>query len=78
MKGVADQYADVLGNDMGSIDPLTLTDSTVGSLRAFTPEPPSVFLNRTLMTGSDIAELNSTLIANFAALTLDINQTLSI
>jgi hypothetical protein len=51
----------------------------VGSLRqlpTLTLEPPSTFLNRTLMTGSDIAELTSTLITQYTSLTLDMNQNL--
>jgi hypothetical protein len=79
MSQVSDLYAENIGTGLGQIDPLMLTDSAVGSLRqlpTLTLEPPSTFLNRTLMTGSDIAELTSTLITQYTSLTLDMNQNL--
>jgi hypothetical protein len=76
-KAVADQYVSTFGIGNGTINPLDLTDSTVSSRSSLVLEPPSVFLNRTLMTGSDIAELNSTLISQFTSLTLDLNQNLA-
>jgi hypothetical protein len=77
MKQVSDLYAQNIGTDQGIFDPLGLTDSTAGSLRQYVPEPPDVFLNRTLMTGSDVAELNSTLISQYTSLTLDLDQNLA-
>ncbi|MDR5839316.1 hypothetical protein [Caballeronia sp. LZ034LL] len=76
-KAVADQYLSTFGAGMGTINPLDLTDSSASSRGAFVSEPPSVFLNRTLMTGSDVAELNSALISQFTALTLDLDQNLA-
>jgi hypothetical protein len=76
MKAVADKYADTFGSGVTLIDPLAVTEASTSS-HAMVIEPPSAFLNRTLMTGSDIAELNSTLISEFTSLTLDINQNLA-
>jgi hypothetical protein len=77
MEQVSALYAENIGTGMGVFDAMTLTDSTVGSLRGpMVLEPPSTFLNRTLMTGSDIAELNTALISQYTSLTLDLDQNL--
>jgi hypothetical protein len=77
MKQVSDLYAQNIGMDQGMFDPMALTDVAAVSPRAaMTVEPPSSFLNRTLMTGSDVAELNSSLISQYTSLTLDLNQNL--
>jgi len=52
---------------------LYLTDpanSNIGSASAFTPETPSVFLQRTLLTGTDIAQIDHNMIRDFATLNL--------
>lgn len=58
-------YAQNIGYDRGLIDPLSLVDIDQGPL-----ETREIFLGRTLMTGSDIAELTHSLLSNFATLTL--------
>lgn len=77
MKSVSDMYASVLGSDPAMFDPLQLTsDPAAVTGVTHTYEPPDTFLNRTLMTGSDISELDSALITQFTSLTLDLNQNL--
>lgn len=79
MKLVSDQYGSVIGSGLAYFDPMQLTDSSVAPSPGGTYryEPSDTFLSRTLMTGSDIAELNSALISEFASSTLDLNQTLA-
>jgi hypothetical protein len=78
MQSISDKYASVLGSDLAYFDPMQLTDVSAppssGPLHVY--EPPDSFFNRTLMTGSDIAELNSALISEYVSLTLDVSQTL--
>jgi hypothetical protein len=69
---VQDAYKALGTSDLASFDPTQLTDTG----RSHTYEPASSFLNRTLMTGSDIAELTTSLISEFTSLTLDPNQNL--
>lgn len=57
-----------LGFGNAVIDPTILTDVTRTS--SFHPEPSAVFLDRTLMTGSDIAELTNNMLSNFVAMTI--------
>lgn len=64
-------FEENIGFGRGLIDPLALTESS-GSLL----ESQETFLQRTLMTGSDIAELSNSMISNFADMTL--NQDLMI
>ena len=56
-----------LGFGNSVIDPTVLTDVT--KTANFIPESSDVFLSRTLMTGSDIADLTNNMITNFAAMT---------
>ena len=56
-----------LGFGNAVIDPTVLTDVT--KTANFIPESSDVFLSRTLMTGSDIADLTNSMITNFAAMT---------
>lgn len=65
MKTVQDLYAQNIGYDMGTINPLGLTDVNFGVLT----ETPQSFLDRTLMTGSDLAQLSMDLLENFADIT---------
>lgn len=64
-KSISDLYAQNIGYDNPVIDPMSLTDT--GSWYV---EPGDTFLSRTLMTGSDIAELSTSLIGRFSDLTL--------
>jgi len=72
---VQDAYQALGISDLAQFDPTQLTDVGATSV-SHTYEPASSFLNRTLMTGSDIAELTHSLISEFTSLTLDPNQTL--
>lgn len=77
MKSVSDTYAYVLGSDPAAFNALQLTDDpTAVTGISHTYEPSETFLNRTLMTGTDISELDSALITKFTSLTLDIHQNL--
>jgi hypothetical protein len=58
-------YEEMVGSDRGVIDPTTFTN--VGSPFI---ESPGSFLGRTLMTGSDIADLSLEMLSNFADITL--------
>jgi hypothetical protein len=72
---VQDAYRALGLDNMASFDPMQLTD-TGKPTQQHVYEPASSFLNRTLMTGSDIAELTHALISQFTSLTLDPAQTL--
>jgi hypothetical protein len=62
---LAKKYKDVLGDGFSYIDPMDLTDSSFGYY-----ESSETFLSRTLLTGSDIAELSHTLLSGFPEITL--------
>lgn len=64
-------FADTFGVNKGVIDPLSLTDSA--RYFGFVPESPTSFLERTLMVGSDIADLSLNMLGQFADLTLNTN-----
>lgn len=62
---ISELFAENIGYGNGLIDTLALTDvEPVGV------ESPSVFLGRTLMTGSDIADLSMGMLSNFCDLSL--------
>lgn len=65
-KRIADLYGEEFGYGLGATNPLILLDSAKDSLG----EPPSSFLARTLMTGSDIAQMSIDMLSNFSELTL--------
>lgn len=67
-KLIASMYAKNIG-DPGTIDPMSLTDTS--NAVGFVVEPSGVYLGRTLMTGSDIAELSFSLLSDFTSLTLN-------
>ena len=69
MKEIADLYAANIGYDRGIIDPLQFLDSAQEFVEA-----PQEFIDRTLKTGSDIAELTMLMLSNFADITLDLNN----
>jgi hypothetical protein len=64
-KQIQDKYMELNGVFQGGIDPMFLMDAASSSI-----ETADTFLGRTLMTGSDIAELTNTLVTNFSDLTL--------
>lgn len=57
-----------LNGSTNIIDPMMLTDSTRNFI-----ESSASFLERTLMTGSDVVELSQSLVNNFASITLSTN-----
>lgn len=63
---ISQQFAQTFGYDTGVIDPMSLTDSSSGNF----VETSSQFLSRTLMTGTDIAELSMDMLNNFTVYTL--------
>ena len=78
---ISELYAENVGYANVSIDPLSLTDvdfgnSFDGAFRA-TTEPLDTFLSRTLMTGSDIAELSHDMLNNFTKYTLSTDLNLA-
>jgi len=72
MKNISDLYAENIGYGSGVIDPMMFTEFSDPIGEALSPtEMPDAFLARTLMTGSDIAELSMEMLANFSKLTLN-------
>lgn len=65
MKLLSDMYEKNLGYGNGSFDPTSLTNSPLLTL-----ESPDSFLQRTLMTGSDIAKLSMEMVYQFTDLSL--------
>jgi len=72
LRKVQELYAKNIGYGNGVIDPMSLTDTSLGNFS----ETPSQFLNRTLLTGSDIADISLGMLTNFTDLTLstDLNR----
>jgi hypothetical protein len=70
MEDVAAKYSQMFGTGArGMIDPLLLTDSTYSQYR----DPPGVFMERTLMCGSDVAKMSNELIARFTDTSLKLD-----
>jgi len=67
MDKIAALTEEIIGLTGEPFDPMLLTD-----VRMEYGEPSDVFLDRTLLTGSDIAELTHSLIDNFADLSLEL------
>lgn len=65
-KQISQLFAETIGYGTGVINPMGLTDSSVGNVR----ETEAQFLSRTLMTGTDIAEMSMDMLTDFAELTL--------
>ena len=65
-KHVSELFAQNIGYGRGAIDPMSLTSSPLGNFM----ETEAQFLLRTLMTGSDIAELSMDMLTNYSAYTL--------
>lgn len=66
MKELSELFAQNIGYGTGSIDPLSLTDVSFGNPL----ETEQQFLDRTLLTGSDIAEMSMEMLTKFSELTL--------
>lgn len=66
---LAQKFADEFGYGRAMLDPLSLTDSGFGN----GTETSSQFLSRTLMTGTDIAELSKDMLNNFVNYTLTLD-----
>lgn len=69
---VLSAYEQNLGLGRVQFDPMELTDATKYS---FIPEASDVFLNRTLLTGSEIASMTNDLLTNFTNVTLSTELT---
>lgn len=68
MLSLQKKYEDDFGYNGGTLNALSLTDAfSLGS------EPRESFLSRTLMTGSDIADMSMKMIDNFAATNLQLD-----
>lgn len=61
-------WAETFGTDRGIIDPLSITEAF-----GVSPESVDSFLQRTLMTGSDVAELSLDMLTDFVDMTLNTN-----
>lgn len=70
---ISQLFAENIGYGRGVIDPMSLTDASVGNFL----ETESQFLSRTLMTGSDIAELSLDMLTNFSEYTLSTDLALN-
>ncbi len=68
MENLSNAYAENIGYDKGVIDPMAFLNQ--GRIFA---ESPEAFFGRTLMTGSDIAELTMMLLSNFSQISLDLD-----
>jgi hypothetical protein len=66
---LADRFANEFGYDRAMINPLMLTDTLSSSY----VESEADFLTRTLLTGSDIAEISMDMVGNFASSTVRID-----
>lgn len=70
MMEVASKYDQVFGTGTrGAIDPMMLTDSTYAGYR----DPPDVFMERTLMCGSDVARLSNELVTRFTDISIKLD-----
>lgn len=69
MMDVAKQYDEMFGGSRGIVDPLMYTDAGYSGFA----ESSGVFIERTLMCGSDIAEMTQDLINNFTRVTLNLD-----
>lgn len=61
-----EKYAEQFGYGSALFDPMSLTEAG----ESFFTEPSETFLSRTLLTGSDIAQMSNDLITNFVELSL--------
>ena len=63
---IRQQWVNTFGTDRGIIDPADITDAF-----GVTMESVDAFLQRTLMTGSDVADMSLDLLTNFVDMTLN-------
>lgn len=68
---ISEDYADYVGTDLGKIDPMILLGSD--STTTTTLEDPDTFFERTLMTGSDIANFSLYMVEKFTDYTLSLD-----
>ncbi len=66
---INDMYLKEFGRSDFHFDPTNFTDVNMGGLT----ESPSMFLDRTLMTGSDIAEMSIDMLHGFVDATIDVS-----
>jgi hypothetical protein len=72
-KEISELFQQNIGYDRGVINPMGLTDAMLfGNF----VESEQAFLSRTLMTGSDVAEMSLDMLTNFAAYTLSTDLSL--
>ena len=69
-KELDELFAEEFGYGKGVINPMDLVDISDPTRSTVMAETPGFFLSRTLMTGSDIADLSMGLIGSFSELTL--------
>ena len=67
MERIQELSKDILGMTSGEIDPMMLVDAS-----EHFGESSELFLSRTLLTGSDIAELTFAMVENFADISLEL------
>lgn len=65
---IAKLFDQNLGFGSAMIDPMMFVDVN-DTKHTFVPEPPDTFLSRTLMCGSDIAEMTNSMLTNFVEMT---------
>ena len=75
---IQDQANALFGEGTVSIDPSVFdSNNTTSSTSGMVMEPSAIFLSRTLMTGSDLADLTNSMISDFCSLTLNMDLLLS-
>jgi len=67
MKEIAERSRDILGMTGVTFDPMLISDAA-----EYLGEPSEAFLSRTLLTGSDLAQMSHALIESFAELSLEL------
>ena len=67
MKEIAERSRDILGMTGVTFDPMLVADAA-----EYLGEPSETFLSRTLLTGSELAQLSHALIESFAELSLEL------
>ena len=71
MKEIQDMYGEVFGYGSSALDPLYLLDAAKDN--NYFPESTDAFTARTLMVGSDVAEMSHGLLNNFVQITLTLD-----
>lgn len=69
MTQVQDKWTELLGDGQVIIDPLAMLD--ISQPDAYVAESADSFLGRTLLTGTDIAQMTIDIISNFASVTVN-------